>query len=43
MKTDAHLTKDLVTGKIIFEIATYKQKKESVDIDDEGFKVTLLN
>ena len=42
MKIDAHLTKDLVVGKIIFDIATYKQKKDSSDIDDEGYKVTFV-
>ena len=40
LKTNAHLTMDLVTRKIIADIATYKQKKESEDIDDERFKVT---
>ena len=42
IKTNAYLTKDPVTGKITIEVATYKQEKESGDIDDEGFKVTSI-
>lgn len=42
MKIDACLTKDPVTGKVIAEVATYKQKKESGEIDEEGFKVTSI-
>ena len=41
-KMDAYLTKDLVIGRITMEVATYKQKKESGDIDKEGFKVTSI-
>jgi hypothetical protein len=41
MKIDACLTKDPVAGKIIAEVATYKQK-ESRKIDEEGFKVTSI-
>lgn len=42
VKINAYLTKDPVTGKITAEVATYKQKKKSRDIDDEGFKVTSI-
>ena len=31
-----------MTGKITIEVATYKQKKESKDVDEEGFKVTSI-
>jgi hypothetical protein len=43
IKIDANLTKDPMTGKITVEVAMYKQKKESEDIDDEGFKVTSID
>ena len=42
VKMDAYLTKDPVIGKITVEVATYKKKKKSRDIDDEGFKVTSI-
>lgn len=42
VKIDAYLTKDLMIGKITVEVATYKQKKESGDIDEEGFKLTSI-
>ncbi len=42
LKMDAHLTKDPVTRKITTEIATYRQKIESKDIDDEGFNVIVV-
>ena len=41
-KIDAHLIKDPQTRKIATEVATYKQKQESGDIDEEGFKVTSI-
>ena len=41
-KTDAHLIKDPLTRKITIEVTTYQQKKESGDIDEEGFKVTSI-
>lgn len=41
MKIDAYLTKHLVTGKIIVEVATYKQN-ESREIDEEGIKFTSI-
>ena len=42
LKHDAHLTKDIVIGKITVEVATYKHKIESREIDSEGFKVTSV-
>ena len=42
VKIDAYLTKDLMTGKITIEVATYKQKKESGEVDEDGFKVTSI-
>lgn len=42
MKTDAQLIKYPLTGRITVEVATYKQKKESGDIDEEGLKVTSI-
>ena len=42
MKTDAHLIKDPLTRKITVEVATYKKKQESGDIDEEGLKVTSI-
>ena len=38
LKTYTYITKDPIIGKITAKIATYKQKKESKNIDDEGFK-----
>ena len=42
VKIDAYLTKDPIIGKITMEVATYKQKEESGDVDEEGFKVTSI-
>ena len=42
VKIDAYLTKDMATRKITIEVATYKQKKESGDVDEEGFKVASI-
>lgn len=41
LKIEAHLTKDLATGKVTTKIATYRQKMESGEIDNEDFKVTV--
>ena len=43
LQSNAHLIKDLVIGKIIVEVTTYKQKKESREIDVEGFQVTIVD
>ena len=42
LKIGAHLTNDPVTGKIKDEVAMYKWKIESGEIDSEGFKVTSV-
>ena len=42
IKTYAYLTKDPMIGKITMEVATYKQKKEFGEVDEEGFKVTSI-
>lgn len=42
MKSDVHLIKDLATGKVTTEVATYKHKEEFGEIDVEGFKVTSM-
>ena len=42
MKNDAQLIKDPLTGKITVELATYRQKHDSRDIDEEGLKVTSI-
>jgi hypothetical protein len=43
LKSEAHFSTDPVTGKITVEIATYKQKTESSDIDTEDLKVTTVD
>jgi hypothetical protein len=42
LKTDAHLSIDPVTRKITAEVATYRQKTESSDIDTEDLKVMTI-
>jgi hypothetical protein len=43
IKTDANFIKDPVTGKVTAEVATYKKKKESGDINSEGLKVSSID
>ncbi len=43
MKTDAQLVKDPQTGKITVEVATYTQKQDSREINEEALKVTFID
>lgn len=42
MKSDVRLIKDPITERVKKEVATYKQKDDSGEIDAKGFKVTTL-
>lgn len=42
VKSDTRLIKDPVIGKVTTEVATYKKRDESREIDTKGFKVTTI-
>lgn len=42
-KNDVDLTKDPNTGKVIEEVASYRQKEGSCEVEVKDFKVTTMD
>lgn len=43
INNDAHLAKDPIIGKVIEEVATYKKKEGSSEVEAKEFKITTMD